>query len=208
MIVPEMGTSASRRVTIADALFTRTQQRVLGILFGEPERSFFASEIFERARAGRGTVQRELGRLLGSGLVTVRPIGNQKHYQANDASPVFRELRSIVLKTTRLVDPIAASLQPVRKRIELAAIYGSVPRGEDTASSDVDLLVVSDQLLLEDLLSRLEKAERETGRSIHPTLYTRIEFDRRRESSAFVRKVLAGPLIPVIGSVDAAPATR
>lgn len=202
-----MGTRTARRTTIADALFSRTQQRVLGILFGEPERSFFASEIFQRAGTGRGTVQRELERLLASGLVTVRQIGNQKHYQANAASPVFHELRSIVRKTTGLADPIAAALRPLRKKIDLALIYGSVARGEERAGSDVDLLVVSDHLLLEDLLSALGKAERQVGRTIHPALYTRTEFSSRRKGSAFVRKVLAGPVIPLIGSVDAASAT-
>lgn len=203
-----MGTRGEPRITIADALFTSTQQRVLGILFGEPGRSFFANEIFQRADTGRGTVQRELGRLLASGLVTVRQIGNQKHYQANAASPVFQELRSIVLKTTGLVDPIAAALRPLRRQIDTALIYGSVARGEETAGSDVDLLVVSDNLPFEKLLSNLERAEREIGRPIHPTLYTRTEFSNRRKNNAFVRKVLAGPLIPVIGSVDAASATR
>jgi predicted nucleotidyltransferase len=208
MIVPELGTLKARPVTIADALFSRTQQRVLGILFGEPERSFFANEIFQRAGTGRGTVQRELERLLASGLVTVQQIGNQKHYQANAASPVFHELRSILIKTTRLADPIQAALRPLRKHIDVALIYGSVARGEDTAVSDVDLLVVSDELLLEKLLSQLEKAERQIGRPIHPTLYTRAEFSNRRKNNAFVKKVLAGPVIPLIGSVDATSATR
>jgi predicted nucleotidyltransferase len=204
MIVPEMGTTDTRRLTIADALFTRTQQRVLGILFGQPERSFFANEIFQRAASGRGTVQRELARLLASGMVTVRQVGNQKHYQANSASPVFHELRSILLKTTGLADPILAALRPLHRHIELALIYGSVARGEDTASSDVDLLIVSDDLLLEDLLSRLEKAERQVGRPIHPTLYTRAEFSSRRKNNSFVQKVLAGPVIALFGSLDAA----
>jgi predicted nucleotidyltransferase len=208
MIVPEMGTDGEPQITIADALFTGTQQRVLGILFGEPERSFFANEIFQRADTGRGTVQRELERLLASGLVTVRQVGNQKHYQANAASPVFQELRSIVLKTSGLVDPISAALHPIRKQIDLALIYGSVARGEETAGSDVDLLVVSDHLAFEKLLSSLERGERQIGRPIHPTLYTRTEFSNRRKNNAFVRKVLAGPVILVIGSVDAASATR
>ncbi|HEU4889860.1 MAG TPA: winged helix-turn-helix domain-containing protein [Thermoanaerobaculia bacterium] len=203
-----MGTTAAARVTIADALFSRTQQRVLGILFGEPQRSFFVNEIFQRAGSGRGSVQRELQRLLASGLITVRQVGNQKHYQANEASPVFRELRSIVLKTTRLVDPLLAALRPLRRQIELAFVYGSVARGEETAASDVDLLVVSDDLLLEQLLAALEKAEREVGRPIHPTLYTRAEFSTRRKNNAFVRKVLAGPVMPLMGSVDAESTTR
>src|SRR5215472_4088222 len=100
-IVLRMGT----RTTIADALFSKTQQRVLAIVFGRSERSFFLTEIIQRARTGRGTVQRELERLVSSGLVTVRRVGNQKHYQANAAAPVFDELRSIVLKTSGLADP-------------------------------------------------------------------------------------------------------
>jgi len=208
MIVPEMGTNPSRSTSIEDALFTSTQQRVLGILFGHPERSFFASEIFAQAGTGRGTVQRELERLHESGLVTVRNIGNQKHFQANPNSPVFHEIRSIILKTSGLATPIAEALQPIRKRIDLALIYGSVARREATAGSDVDLLVVSDDLLLEELFRKLAVAERGTGRAIHPALYTREEFSSRRKSNAFVRKVLAGPVIPIIGSVDAASPTR
>lgn len=203
-----MGTTPEPSVSIGDALFTGTQQRVLGILFGHPERSFFASEIFAQAGSGRGTVQRELQRLQASGLVTVRSVGNQKHFQANASSPVFDELRSIILKTSGLADPIAEALRLLRKQIDLAFVYGSVARGEETASSDVDLMVVSDGLLLEELLRRLAAAERETGRPIHPTLYTPAEFSSRRKNSAFVRKVLAGPVIPIIGSVDAASATR
>lgn len=203
-----MGTRHPRRFTIADALFSRTQQRVLGLLFGTPDRSFFAREIFDHAGAGRGTVQRELERLLASGLITVRQVGNQKHYQANAASPVFGELRSLMLKTSGLAAPVEAALRSLRSRIELALIYGSVASGEATAASDVDLLVVSDELLFEDLLAALQKAERQIGRPIHPTLYALAEFRKRRMNSAFVRKVLSGPVIPVIGSVDAAPAAR
>jgi len=74
---------------MASALFTATQQRVLGLLFGQPERSFFATELISLAQAGSGAVQRELKRLAESGLVTVSRIGNQKHYQANHAAPIF-----------------------------------------------------------------------------------------------------------------------
>ncbi|MBX9811154.1 MAG: hypothetical protein K2Y16_06015 [Burkholderiales bacterium] len=84
---------------MAGALFTATQQRVLGLLFGQPERSFFATELIALARAGSGAVQRELQRLAESGFVTVTRIGNQKHYQANRAAPIFEELRGMVLKT-------------------------------------------------------------------------------------------------------------
>lgn len=205
-----MGTGrvAPRRTSITDALFSRTQQRVLGLLFGEPERSFFATEIIERAGAGRGSVQRELERLADSGLVTVTRVGNQKHYQANAKAPVFSELRSLILKTSGIADPIRQALRPLAPRIDLALVYGSVARGEAHAGSDVDLLVVSEDLLLEQLYARVLAAEKTLGRRINPTLYTPEEFRKRRQNSSFVQKVLAGPVIPLIGTIDAEAGTR
>jgi len=194
-------TSGAGRATIADALFSRTQQKVIGLLFAEPDRSFFATEIMQRAASGRGSVQRELERLAGSGLVTVTRIGNQKHYQANREAPVFDELRSIILKTSGLADPLRQALKPLARKIDVAFIYGSVARGEAHAGSDVDLLVVARDLALEQLFARLASAEKAIGRKIHPTLYTPEEFRDRRQKNAFVQKVLAGPVIPLVGSI-------
>ncbi len=87
-----------RGASLADALLTGTQQRVLGLLFGQPARSFYANELIGLAGTGSGAVQRELARLTRSGLLTVRPVGNQKHYQANPDSPLFAELCSIAQK--------------------------------------------------------------------------------------------------------------
>jgi len=205
-IVPEMGT---RRTSIANALFSRTQQRVLGLLYGEPERSFFATEIFERAGAGRGTVQRELARLVDSGLAVVAPVGNQRHYRANRESPIFSELRSIILKTSGLVDPLMAALAPLKKKIELALLYGSVARGEAHAGSDVDVLVVARDLTLEQLYAKLGSAEAAIGRTIHPLLLTPAEFRRRRAAgNPLISKVLSGEMIPLIGSVDVETGAR
>jgi len=205
-IVPEMGTRRSPdRISLATALFSRTQQRVLGLLYGNPERSYFATEIFEQAGAGRGTVQRELERLGNSGLATVTRIGNQKHYRANPDTPIFSELSSIILKTSGLAEPLRDSLAPLAGKIDLALIYGSVARGEAHGGSDVYLLVVASGLTLERLFSRLERAERTIGRKISPTLLTPDEFrSRRRDGNSFLKKVLSGKTIPLIGSVDGA----
>lgn len=116
------------RASLVDALFTKTQQRVLALLFGQPERSFFATELMELAKSGRGAVQRELGRLTDSGLVMVTSLGNQKHFQANPAAPVFQELRGIVLKTIGLLEPLGDALAPLTKRIELALVYGATAK--------------------------------------------------------------------------------
>jgi predicted nucleotidyltransferase len=90
----------ARRLSLADTLFSATQQRVLGRLFGQPERSFYANELIAAVGGGSGAIQRELARLEASGLVSTTSIGRQKHYQANRRSPIFEELRGIVLKTS------------------------------------------------------------------------------------------------------------
>src|SRR5258708_19858893 len=109
MIEPILGMKVdlarSRRKSLADALFTKTQQRVMRVLFGQPERSFYASELIRQAGTGSGAAQRELAKLEGSGLILARRIGHQKHYQANPTSPLYSELRTIVLKTVGLAEP-------------------------------------------------------------------------------------------------------
>jgi predicted nucleotidyltransferase len=178
---------------LADALFTKTQQRVLALLFGQPGRTFFIRELIERTGSGSGAVQRELARLVESGVVRLTIAGKQKRYEANRTSPIFDELRGIVTKTVGLADPIRAALRPLTRRIVLSLIYGSVAKGEARAESDVDLLVVAHDLPLEELFRRLAPAEKALGRKIHPTLYTPEEFEkRRRTGNAFLQKVLAG----------------
>src|SRR3954471_1407864 len=135
-----MGTKGSPR--IADVLFTKTQQRVLGLLYGNPARSFYSNEIVRLSGVGIGTVHRELGRLLSSGLVTAGIIGNQKHYQANRAAPVFEELRGLALKTFGVADLLRAALAPLAARIRVAFVHGPVAAGRDAGGGKVDVLVL------------------------------------------------------------------
>lgn len=194
---------ADAATSLADALFTTTQQRVLALLFGQPSRSFFASELIELTGSGSGAVQRELKRLTSSGLVTVKRIGKQKHYQANPDCPVFDELCGLVRKTVAMVEPIRQALAPLTKKIERALIYGSVVKGTDTASSDIDLLVVADDLTLEALYSALAPVEASLDRKISPTLYTRKEYDDRLAAgNPFLTRVLEGEHLVLIGSAD------
>ena len=187
-------------VGLADALFTNTQQRVLGLLFGQPERSFFATELIGLTGSGSGAVQRELKRLAASGLVTVTRVGNQKHFQANHTSPVFDELQSLVIKTVGLADPIRHALEPLAEKINLALLYGSVPKRSDTASSDIDLLVVADELALEKLYAALAPVETLLDRKINPTLYTSKEFKKRRNARhPFLTRVLEGKRMVLLG---------
>jgi len=196
-------------VGLADALFTTTQQRLLGLLFGHPERSFYVSEILARTRGGTGAMQRELSRLSAAGLITVRRIGNQRHYQANPESPLYHELVQIVRKTVGAADDVFVALQSIAGQVQLALLYGSAAKGADTAASDLDLLVVSDALTLEALYRALAQAESSLGRKIQPTLYTTAEYRRRRQTDdSFVNRVLAGDTLVLIGDPDAVGSAR
>jgi len=192
-----------RRKSLADALLTKTQQRILGALFGQPERSFYASELIRDAGTGSGAAQRELAKLEDSGLLVSRWIGNQKHYQANATSPLFSDLRNIVLKTVGLVEPLRQALKPIESQIRMAFVYGSIAKGSDQAASDIDLMVVSDTLSYGDVFGTLDKVSRALGRTVNPTVYSTAEFSKRTKAdNAFVSRVLEGPKVWVMGVGD------
>ena len=205
-IIPNMGTKVRKRRGqsssrgLADALFAKVQQRVLGVLFGNPGRSFYANEVIALAHSGTGAVQRELARLEAARLVTAVRVGKQKHYQANPASPVFQELRALVLKTSGLADVLREALEPVAERIHAAFVYGSIAKGEDTAASDIDLMVVSAGLTYADLFGALEDASARLGRKVAPTIYSPQELAKRvKQDSAFVTRILEQPKLWLIG---------
>ena len=193
---------------LGSALFTGTQQRVLALLFGQPARSFYATELISLAGIGSGAVQRELAKLAGSGLVTVRSVGSQKHYQANAASPIFSELEGIVRKTFGLAEPLRRALAPLINKIDIAFVYGSVAKKTDTAASDIDLMIVSDDLAYADLFAALEAVGAVLGRTVNPTILTREELAKRAKAKAsFLTRVLAQPKIWIVGDESALPAT-
>ncbi len=207
--MPKMGTkksggsSGAARTSLADALFSNTQQRVLAYLFGQPERSFFATELIGLAGGGSGAVQREVARLAESGLVTVKRVGTQKHYQANPKSPIYAELCGIAQKTVGLAEPLREALAPLAKRIKAAFVYGSIAKRSDTAASDIDLMVISDSLTYADFFAAMEKATTRLGRAVNPTVYSRRELAKRvKQDNAFVTRVLAQPKIWLIGRED------
>jgi predicted nucleotidyltransferase len=206
--MPEMGITEKiprkgRQASLADALFSTTQQRVLALLFGQSDRSFYATELIGLVGAGSGAVQRELARLEHSGLVTVRWLGTQKHYQADPGSPLFAEICGIVQKTVGLAEPLRAALAPFATNIVAAFVYGSVAKKQDTATSDIDVMVISDTVRYAELYAVLEPVAGRLGRAVNPTVYTRKQLAKRRqEDAAFIKRVLVQPKVWLIGSDD------
>lgn len=205
MIKPIMGIPTSKQTasSLADALFPKGRQRVLAVLFGNPGRSFYANEVIALAQSGTGAVQRELATLSEAGLLTVTKQGNQKHYQANADAPVFAELRGLVLKTMGLADVLRAALAPLAQQVDLAFVYGSVAKQQDTAHSDIDVMIVSASLGYGEVFGALEVAAAVLGRKVNPTLYAPTEIAKRISlDNSFVTRVLQQPKIWLIGAEE------
>jgi predicted nucleotidyltransferase len=197
--VASKGTSSA----VASALFTPVQQRVLGLLFGQPDRRFQSAELIRLAKGGTGAVHRQLQRLEKAGLVVVSREGNQKYYAADTDAPVFPELRGIIVKTVGIVEPIRRALAPIADQIHLAFVFGSVAKGSERAGSDIDLLVVTDKLAYADVYAALATAERTLGRTINPTVFTRAEWKvKRRRHDSFAARISTQSRLFVVGRDD------
>jgi predicted nucleotidyltransferase len=203
MFVPDMGTRLSDRSGLAAALFSPVLRRVLGLLFGQPDRSFQSAELIRLAGSGTGATHRVLTRLAAVGLVTATRSGNHKHYQANRSSPVFRELQGLIVKTVGVVEPLRRALEARAGDVRAAFVYGSVAKGTDTARSDIDLMVISDRLHHADLFELLQPVEGVLARRVNPTVMSRREWRKKRSDPAsFASRVAAGPRLAVIGADD------
>lgn len=188
---------------LGDALFSSAQQPILACLFGRPEQWFHIKELIRLTNLGSATVQRELNRLEKGGLIETRRIANLKQVRAYVGSPIFEELRLIVVKTFGVLEVLREALSPLASEIKLAFVYGSVAQGSDRASSDVDVMVISETLSYGQIMAALESAEKQLGRAVQITQYTPEEFvERKRKKHPFLAEVLRQPKLMVIGTED------
>jgi len=187
---------------LSNGLFGKTRRAVLGLLYGRADSSFYTKQILDAVKSGRGTVQRELSNLTDAGIITREVQGRQVYYRANEKCPIYNELKGIVRKTFGVADVISQSLETVADKIEVAFIFGSIASGTEQRTSDVDLLVAGD--LDETALHvALMQAQEQLRRSVNYTLLSRSEFQKRRlEKKGFLSRVLAGPKIVIMGSID------
>lgn len=202
MITPNM----SSKTGSSNTLFSGVQQRVLGLIFGNPDRSFHQNELVRLTSSGSGAIQREIKRLEESGLITTTEYGNQKRYQANQNAPIYAELRGIVVKTFGIADQLRQALLSLSDAIRAAFIYGSIAKASEKASSDIDVMVIADNVSYPEIFNSLSPLEVTLGRKINPNIYTAEEFERKvMEENAFLTRVLLQPKIYLIGSDDALP---
>jgi len=187
-------------MSIATALFSNSQSRVFQWLFGQPEREFHLSELRRLTGLGSASLQRELNRLAKAGLVRSERVGNLRRFKANSQSPVYGELVGLTRKTLGVEPMLREALLSLAPDLHAAWIYGSVAKQTDTVQSDIDVMLIGENLPLAKVLELLLPLEAQLGRKINPTCYTPAEFQRRRdEPDSFVNRVLAQPIVPLMG---------
>ncbi|MEO6352308.1 MAG: nucleotidyltransferase domain-containing protein, partial [Burkholderiaceae bacterium] len=178
-------------------------QKILALLFVRVDDAFYLNEIIRLTGLGSASVQRELKRLEDAGLIASQRVGNMRRFQVNRDCPVYPELHGMIQKTFGLVEVLRTALLPLLPAVRVAFVYGSIAKGTETASSDVDLLLVGDEISYGLLLSALSPAEQALGRTINPTPYTLAEFRKRQqEQQHFLMRVLEQPKIFLIGGND------
>lgn len=200
-IEPNMSsTRPSASDPIAAGLFGATRQAVLRLLFGHVDQRFYQRQIVREVGLGYGAVQRELERLTRSGILIRTVEGHQSYFQANPDCPVFDELRGLIRKTFGVAGVLRAGLEPVADRIRIAFIYGSIATGGETAESDVDVMVIGDDITLGDVAAGLSDAQRTLRREVNPSVYRTDEFSRKLAvGHHFVTSVAAGPKVFLVG---------
>jgi len=187
-----------RKSSIASALFSSTQQKLLSALLLNSLQPIYATELASHLGVRPSSLQRDLARFTGAGILKMSRSGNRTYFQANQECPVYPELRALLVKTCGLVDVLHRELAPVASKIKVAVVYGSIASGTETSSSDIDLLIIGSAKMIE-LSPLLERATGKLRRQINATLYTYEEIMQKARSSHFVQSILGKPVILVIG---------
>ncbi len=188
---------------LGDALFTTTQQNLLGLLYSRPGKSFYTREILRLTGMGVATIKSGLDRMVAAGILSMTRIGNQHHYQANPECPIYEELLGIVKKTFGIADALRQALKPVDNQLQIAFVYGSIAKGTDVSDSDIDLMLVGFDLAYGDVIALLMPVELSLARSINPTIYTPEEFySKLMEGSSFLGRVKDQPKLMIKGVID------
>lgn len=181
------------------ALFGKSKRALLALFYVQPERSFYLRQITRMLGMGQGAVQRELARLAEAGLLVRTRVGSQVHYQANAASPIFGELKMLMVKTAGVGDVLREALAGLADQITLAFVYGSLARGEGKANSDVDVMIIG-EVSFGEVVSALQSAQKTIGREVNPSVYGGAEFRAKLKARHhFVSAVVNGPKVFLVG---------
>jgi DNA-binding transcriptional ArsR family regulator len=182
-----------------DALLPKTRQGILATLLVQPEKEWYVSELARRLGVPSSSLHRELEDLTAAGILKTRRRGRMVYCQADSDSPIFPDLRGLMLKTAGLVDILAEALKPLVTKLRVVFVYGPIASGSEQSGSHIDLMVVGD-IEPSDFPLPLGRAEELLGREIKAMVYTLWEFALRSAAKDYFTGVLARPKLFVLGN--------
>jgi len=187
---------------LASLLFGAYRRGVLALLLLRPEQSLHVREIARALGKAPGTLLRELNALAEAGVLVRKRVGNQVHFQANNACPIFEDLRNILKKTVGVADVLREALAALSGEIRAAFVYGSIARGDEREGSDIDLMVVG-EVRFAGVVAALAPAQEILRREVNPSVNPALEFKSKLAAGdPFLKRVLADRKIFIIGDQD------
>lgn len=191
-----------RRSRTLDALFPKTRQRLLATTMLAPKGWLYMSQLAEHVGTSPSSLQRELQRFTEAGILERRQDGRRIYYRARPDSPVFRELRGLMTKTVGIIPTLRAEMENLGKGLKWAAVYGSIAREEEGATSDIDVLVVGD-LRSAELIELTRRVGTQFGREVNIRHYSEREFSNKiKGGDHFLASILKSRMIGLAGSRD------
>ena len=180
--------------------FGAYRRQVLSLLLLHPDESFHLREIARVTNTQPGTLRRELAQLTDAGVISRESVGNLVRYTADATCPIYDELRGILKKTAGMADVLRAALAPLSDKISVAFIFGSVARGGERRTSDIDVMIVGTPSF-EEVVGALHSSQEELRREINPNVYSAAEFKKKvKEKGSFLARVLSEPRLFIQGT--------
>jgi predicted nucleotidyltransferase len=189
-----------RRSPIIDALFPEIRGKILAATLTRPEKSWYLSELSSFLHTQPSSLQREIDALSKAGILEQWRDGRRVYLKPDVLSPAFSDLKNLFDKTAGLVPVLQHALEELGDGIQVAFLYGSMARSEESSESDVDLMLIG-TVGLSEIVPALRRAEAILGRPVNPTVYSIEEFERKaRVHDHFLGRVLSGSKQFVKGS--------
>ena len=185
--------------SLTTVLFSKTRRAVLGLILSHPDRAFYLREIVKLTGLGIGQLQREFEQLNAAGIIRRFEQGRHVYFQADQNCPVYDELRGIIRKTVGVADELRRALVPLRERIVVAFIFGSIARGDENSGSDLDVMIIGD-VTLSEVVEAVRGSEDTLLRPVNPTVYPVKEFTAKLVAKQhFLTRVMASEKLLLIG---------
>jgi len=179
---------------------SKTRVEVLKLFLFNADNSFYQRQISSLTSQPIRGVQRELEKLNSIGIIESSVQGNRNYYKLNKDCPIVQDLKNIFLKTVGVAEVLKKGFN--QEGIRIAFIYGSYARGEESLSSDIDLMVIGD-ISSKELSRILSGSKQKPMREINYAVFSLNEFiEKAIQKDHFVNSILNDKKIYIIGSED------